>query len=178
MRSFRFKISTATPGSTETVAEIRVEESADGLTGWATVETVAVGDLVTDGDKKRLDSTADPTKYSRLIPLTASGVERQSATVYPPQTATPDAFTLYAHTIDAGLGIAVGAPFTVATVAVIGRAGDASIVKPKVVSSDTNGNISVTVPADAGSMTATLGSVVKTIDTTGKAGQTINWADL
>jgi hypothetical protein len=183
MRSFLFNL--GTPGAGETaIATVRLYESANGLTGWALVNSVAVGDLVDDPGGKKLweNALADPAKYATLVPVSAApaSIERPGSVILPPAPLDPDTFTLYAWTVDLGLGIVKGVKMTATPAAGVRYAVAAAKIAVKATSSmsDAFGYVALTLPADAGNVDVAIDGHSVTINTAGRTGQTINLATL
>lgn len=179
-KSFRVTLGAPTEGVTEAIAAIRVEESADGQSAWSEIQTTPVAALIDEGaGRLRLDApAADQTAYHRLVPITASGVERQASTIHPPLPTTPETFTVFAWTVDAGLGVKSGVSFSARPKGAHTAAGARLVVAQASVSTDAGGYAALTLPADAGILRLALGPVSAEVDTTGRAGQVINLKDL
>jgi len=177
-RSFRI-----TPGDPAAYS-YSVESSATGSAPWAETDNILASAL-TDlgGGEYRLDAPLAPTdEYVRLIPEDAAGLTSPPNTTYPPHPVNPGTFSVYAYTVDAGLGVAEGIrlvakPVVVGSMAV--PADSRTVVTPKIVLSDAAGYAIIDgIPADSGDYIISLNCVEKWISTTGLAGQTIRWNDL
>lgn len=179
MRSFLFRLGAPAAGEVAITA-IALYESPDGLAGWAVVDTIDAIALVDDpGGKKRWDcASADPERYAKLVAVSASGAERHDGVVLPPRPADPDTLTVFCWTIDAGLGVKAGVPFSARPKTGHAVAGSKLIVDRVSVVTDAAGYAALTLPANAGVLRLALGPVSAEIDTAGRAGQGLNLMDL
>lgn len=172
-RSFRI-----TPGA-PAATSYDVEASADGLAPWSVTDTVAAASLVDlGGGTYRLDAPNAPTdQYVRIIPgdgtLTAAPNR-----VYPPAPADPATFTVEVDTVDGGMGIVAGLEFSTMPKTDLVGAGVKTATGKKATVTDAAGHASLTLPADAGLFVLRLGRGSVEIDTAGRAGTVVNFADL
>jgi hypothetical protein len=160
-------------------------EQADSMSGVRTV-VATVPDIDNPGAEvftydpatgaATWDVPIDGTKWYFLVSISLVGTEAEAH--LPPQPSQPGTWLLYAHTVDAGLGVKAGAQLSVDCVAAVGLVGEKSIVLEKSGLSDVNGYVALTIPADAGDYTAKLGAVTKTFSTAGRSGTAVNWATL
>lgn len=178
-KSFRVTLGTPTEGVTEAIAAIRVEESADGQSAWSEIQTTPVAALIDEGaGRLRLDApAADQTAYHRLVPITASGVERQASTIHPPLPATPGTFLLYVYTADLGLGVKQGVHILIKPVKTVAKAGQYTLVSPLQLVTDAEGFASAILPSDMGRIIVSVANADATIQTDGLAGSAINLKD-
>ena len=178
MRSFLFNLGVPGPGESA-ITTVRLYESADVLTGWGLVNSVAVGSLIDDpSGKKRWDNAiANPANYARLAPVSAAGIERPGGVILPPASVDTDAWTLYCYAVDIGLDIQAGIPLRVSPKRAA-RSGQRVVITNKEVLTDVTGYAAITIPADVGVIVIAIKSIRVEKDTAGLAGQIISLADL
>jgi hypothetical protein len=177
-----------TPGAPAAVTYV-VEASADGLTEWATTDTIDAAALVDllDGSF-RLDAALSPTdQYARLIPAdkapvggvfpvgTLFGAPNRT---YPPHATDTATFTVEVDTVDGGMGIVAGLEFSSTPKAVLTGAGIKTATGQAITTTAADGTASLTLPADAGIFVLRLGRGSVEIDTAGRGATTVNFADL
>lgn len=171
-------------GSEVAVDHVDAYQRTVGTTAWgAVVDTVTIASLPADpdtaGNKLWSSALLDPAKETLLVPVAASGQPRPDGVIIPAQPSEPETFTVYAYTVDAGLGVVagvslVGQPVTRQVVS----AGAKVVVKSSTGISDADGYAAVSLPADAGTFQVMLAGVKKTIATAGRSGQVVNWGSL
>jgi hypothetical protein len=166
-----------TPGPKPATTYI-VEASADNLGPWATTDTIAAAALVDllDGTY-RLDAPLSPTnQYVRIIPTdgTLYGAPNR---IYSPQPTEPGMFEIYVYASTVGLAAVPGWVFS-ATAVKGSSVGDKTVVLPSPTQTNAEGYALLQLIADVGVITVSLGGISRVVDSTGRSGQSMAFADL
>jgi hypothetical protein len=172
MRSF--KLTLGVPAATSYL----VQASADGLIGWATTDTVAAAALVDllDGTY-RLDAPNSPTdQYVRIIP-TDGTLTASAGRIYQPQVAAVGFFDLRVDAVSIGLPAAAGWAVVASGITGASVAGK-TVVKSDRTETDTEGVATLRLRADIGMIAVTVGSLTRYVDSTGRSGTEVSFADL
>lgn len=174
-----FMFGVATPGLNEdAVDSVRCYESADGMTGWALVDTVNLGTLVPVDDVYTWASAlADSTKYHQLVPVSAAGIERAMSPILPPRPTDPTSFIIYFYAKDLGLAITSSIRLQASTDE-YASTGNTVFLKSTSVNTDADGYAALTIPADIGEVIVTIGKEKAVLDTTGRGATAYNLAGL
>lgn len=179
--TFLFEVDTPLE-SEDAVTTVRCYESADGATGWAVVDSVALATLTPDGDGVYTwpSALADSAQHHQLVPVSVVGIERPGAEVLPPRGGDPSVFTLYCYTKDLGLGILAGVRMQAvpADGATYKATGSNMLIEPASKVSDSNGYVALVLPAGVGNVDVSLDRHRVTVDTTGRGGTAVNLVTL
>lgn len=179
MRSFLFRLGAPGPGEAA-IASINLYESADGMAAWSLADTilvVALADDVASGKKLWVSALADPTQYAHLVPASSAGMERPGAAILPPAPQGQNTFTLFCWLVDLGLAATKGVGMQAGPAVPGVKAGAALVIRDAQKFSNAQGFVSMSLPSDVGVVNVTISGHVAAIDTTGRSGSAINFAD-
>jgi hypothetical protein len=169
-----FQLTPGTPAATTYI----IEASADNLGPWATTDTIDAAALVDllDGTYRLDAPLSPPDQYVRIIPTDGTLFGTPLRT-YPPQPTDPGVFEVYVYASTVGLAAVPGWVFAAA--AVKGSSvGDKTVVLPSPTQTNAEGYAILQIMADVGVITVSLGGISRVVDSTGRAGQIMAFADL
>jgi hypothetical protein len=155
-----------------------IEASADNLGPWATTDTIAAAALVDllDGTYRLDAPMSPPDQYVRIIP-TDGTLSDNPKRVYPPQPTEPGVFEVYVYASTVGLAAVPGWVFS-ATAVKGSSVGDITVVLPSPTQTNAEGYALLQLSADVGVITVSLGGISRVVDSTGRSGQIMAFADL
>ena len=159
------------PALEDPVSTVRLYESADGLTNWALVDTIAVLALAdhVSGKKQWTSALSDETFFHMIVPVSAAGAEGTGKFILPPRPSS-DLCTIFVNTRDI-LGVAaesVDFAFQLNGTRV-NLGGSLTSLGVHEFDTDVNGQLSVPVlkGAKVNITSSVLGKRTITVDTTG-----------